>query len=342
MPDDSMTAQKADSTGNQRPEGEVMLTVAGLKTYFSTRQGVIPAVDDISLEVRRGKILGLVGESGCGKSITALSILRLVPSPPGKIIAGRVVLDGKNLLELTEKEMGHIRGNEISMIFQEPMTSLNPVYTVGKQVMEALILHQKLSKAQAREKALAMFNLVGIPEPEKRIDVYPHQLSGGLRQRVMIAMALSCRPKLLIADEPTTALDVTVQAQILRLMKELQEELNSAIILITHDLGVVAEICDDVNVMYAGRIVEHADVYELFDRALHPYTAGLLKSLPKMYQENERLYNIVGMVPNLLQLPKGCRFHPRCESARAICREAEPALFETGGSHLVRCWKYKG
>jgi len=321
---------------------DTMLEVTGLRTYFFTNKGVIPAVDDLSFTVKKGKILGIVGESGCGKSMTALSIMGLVPAPSGKIVAGSIVLDGKNLVNLTEKEMCKIRGNEMSMIFQEPMTALNPVYTVGKQVMEASIQHLQLSKTQAKEKALEMFELVGIPEPQKRLDVYPHQLSGGLRQRVMIAMALSCRPKLLIADEPTTALDVTVQAQILQLMKKLQAELNSAIMLITHDLGVVAEVCDDVMIMYAGKIVEQANVFELFDNCLHPYTAGLLKALPTFQENRERLYNIPGMLPNLLQLPQGCRFYPRCERASAICAEREPDLVEVGQGHFVRCLKYRG
>ena len=323
-------------------ENDTMLKVTGLKTHFFTTKGVLPAVDDVSFSVKKGKILGIVGESGCGKSMTALSLMGLVPGPSGKIVGGSIVLDGKNLLTLTEKEMCEVRGNEISMIFQEPMTSLNPVYTVGKQVMEAVILHQHLGKADAREKALEMFTLVGIPEPEKRLTVYPHQLSGGLRQRVMIAMALCCRPKLLIADEPTTALDVTVQAQILQLMKKLQTELNSAIILITHDMGVVAEVCDEVAIMYAGKIVEQANVFELFEHCLHPYTAGLLKALPTLQKSGERLYNIPGMLPNLLQLPKGCRFYPRCEQAFPLCAEKEPELTEVRPGHFVRCLKYLG
>lgn len=325
-----------------REKNDNMLAVTGLKTYFFTAKGILPAVDDIDFRVKKGKILGIVGESGCGKSMTALSLMRLVPEPTGKIVGGSIVLDGKNLLELTEKEMCAIRGNEIAMIFQEPMTSLNPVYTVGKQVMEAVILHQHLPKAEAREKTLEMFKLVGIPEPEKRLKVYPHQLSGGLRQRVMIAMALCCRPKLLIADEPTTALDVTVQAQILQLMQNLQTELNSAIILITHDMGVVAEVCDEVVIMYAGKIVEQANVFELFEHCLHPYTAGLLKALPTLRQSGERLYNIPGMLPNLLQLPQGCRFYPRCEQAVQLCAEQEPELTEVRPGHFVRCLKYQG
>lgn len=326
---------------NVGTECETMLKIRGLKTYFFTDRGVVPAVDDVNLQVSKGKVLGIVGESGCGKSITALSILRLIPSPPGKIVEGSIEFNGRNLLELPMDEMFSLRGNEISMIFQEPMTSLNPVYTVGHQVMEVFMLHQNMDKNKAREKAIEMFKLVGIPEPEKRIDVFPHQLSGGLRQRVMIAMALSCRPRLLIADEPTTALDVTVQAQILRLMRKLQDEIGSAIILITHDLGVVAEMSDDVIVMYAGKIMEQADVFELFDDPLHPYTWGLLKSIPQMDRENERLYSIKGIVPNLLTLSKGCKFYPRCEHAAPLCAQQEPELFEVKPGHLVRCWKYQ-
>ena len=326
--------------GKGAGNAETMLKITGLKTYFYTSKGVLPAVDDVSLTVKKGKVLGIVGESGCGKSITALSILRLI-SPPGRIIEGKIEYAGKDILNMSLKEMFSIRGNEISMIFQEPMTSLNPVYTVGKQVMEVLKLHQKMNRHDAREKTIEMFELVGIPDAKKRIDVYPHQLSGGLRQRVMIAMALSCRPQLLIADEPTTAVDVTVQAQILRLMRKLQEDINSAILLITHDLGVVAEMCDDVVVMYAGKIMEQANVESLFEKPLHPYTLGLLKSIPKLHQENDRLYSIKGMVPNLLFLSGGCKFHPRCEFAMDNCRQSEPELFETEPGHLVRCWKYQ-
>lgn len=342
MAEDSAVIDEHKINGTAIAQKDTMLTVTGLKTYFFTKKGVIPAVDDVSFTVKKGRIVGIVGESGCGKSMTALSLMGLVPAPSGKIVAGSIILDGKNLVGLTEKEMCQVRGNEMSMIFQEPMTSLNPVYTVGKQVMEAAILHQQLGKVEAKEKALEMFKLVGIPEPQKRLDAYPHQLSGGLRQRVMIAMALCCRPKLLIADEPTTALDVTVQAQILQLMKKLQAELDSAIVLITHDMGVVAEVCDDVTIMYAGKIVEQANVFELFDNCLHPYTAGLLKALPTLRKNGERLYNIPGMLPNLLQLPKGCRFFPRCESASAICAEQEPDLVDVGQGHLVRCLKYRG
>jgi len=321
-------------------DGDAVLRISGLKTHFYTGRGILPAVDDISIVVKRGMVLGVVGESGCGKSITALSILRLVSSP-GRIVSGRIEFMGKNLLDLDINEMHSIRGNEIAMIFQEPMTSLNPVYTVGKQVMEPLKLHQKLDTKTARAKTIEMFELVGIPDASKRVDVYPHQLSGGLRQRVMIAMALSCQPQLLIADEPTTAVDVTVQAQILRLMRKLQHETESAILLITHDLGVVAEMCDDVVVMYAGKIMEQASVEELFENPQHPYTVGLLESIPKLHQGNDRLYSIKGMVPNLLHLSGGCKFHPRCDHAMDVCRQSEPELFETRPGHQVRCWKYR-
>jgi len=322
-------------------DGDPLLRITGLKTHFTTAKGTLRAVDGISLTLHRGKVLGLVGESGCGKSITAMSILRLI-SPPGRIVEGRIEYDGEDILKKSKKEMFSIRGNEISMIFQEPMTSLNPVYTVGAQVSEALMLHQGMDRRSARLKTIEMFELVGIPDSARRVDVYPHQLSGGLRQRVMIAMALSCRPRLLIADEPTTAVDVTVQAQILRLMRTLQKEIDSAILFITHDLGVVAEMCDDVAVMYAGKIVEQAGVEELFDRSRHPYTVGLLNSIPKLHQENDRLYCIKGMVPNLLFLSAGCTFHPRCDHAMEICARREPQLQEIEPGHLVRCWKYAG
>ncbi len=321
-----------------------ILEIKNLKTYFYTDKGIIPAVDNVSINVDKGKIVGIVGESGCGKSITSLSILQLV-APPGKIADGEIVFNGKNLLHCSQSEIRSIRGNEISMIFQEPMTSLNPVYTVGKQVVETLLIHnKKINRQEAKDKVIEMFNLVGIPEPEKRYNVYPHQLSGGLRQRIMIAMALVCRSKLLIADEPTTALDVTIEAQILNLMKRLQKEIDTSIILITHNLGVVAEMCDFVYVMYAGKIMEQANVYELFDNPLHPYTEGLLKSIPRVNAQNGesgRLFSIKGMVPNMLYLPKGCRFSPRCEFAMDICKEQEPELVDLGKGHLVRCLKYK-
>ncbi len=328
------------STDAYRGEEDDLLRIIDLKTQFFTSKGILPAVDEVSLSIKRNMVLGIVGESGCGKSVTALSILRLV-SPPGRIVSGRIEFMGRNILELSQKEMLSIRGNAISMIFQEPMTSLNPVHTVGKQVVEVMRLHQAMDVKAARQKTIEMFELVGIPDAAKRVDVYPHQLSGGLRQRVMIAMALSCKPQLLIADEPTTAVDVTVQAQILRLIRKLQQETQSAILLITHDLGVVAEMCDDVVVMYAGKVMEQAPVEVLFDEPLHPYTLGLLRSIPKLHQENDRLYSIKGMVPNLLKLPKGCAFHPRCEAAMDICRQSRPGLVETKPGHWVSCWKYR-
>lgn len=321
---------------------ENILKVNNLKTYFYTDEGVIPGVDGVNIELDKGETLAIVGESGCGKSVTSLSILRLIPNPPGKIIEGEILYNGKDLLKLSEKEMRSIRGNEISMIFQEPMTSLNPVFTVGRQIMESLIIHQKLSKVQAREKAIEMLKLVGIPLPERRVDNYPHQLSGGMRQRVMIAMALACNPKILIADEPTTALDVTIQAQILRLMCDLKKKMDTSIILITHDLGVVAQIAENVMVMYAGKAVEYASVKDLFKNPMHPYTKGLLQSIPKINYDQEKLYNIKGNVPSPRNYPKGCRFSPRCEEAEAICYEKEPELINLDHNRRVRCWKYKG
>jgi len=323
-------------------DGVVSLTknlveVKDLKTYFYTEDGVVPAVDGVSLHVKRGETLGIVGESGCGKSVTSLSIMRLIPDPPGKIIDGTVLFEGDNLLTKSDSEMRKIRGNDISMIFQEPMTSLNPVYTVGDQIAEAIILHQGLSKRQAMEKAVDMLKLVGIPAPEQRVREYPHQLSGGMRQRVMIAMALSCNPKLLIADEPTTALDVTIQAQILELMKGLKQELDTAIMLITHDLGVIAEMAERVVVMYCGKIVEEADVFDLFANPMHPYTEGLLNSIPKLTTKKARLHVIEGVVPNPLNMPGGCRFHPRCPYAMDMCKEQQPEL-ELVNGHQVACW----
>lgn len=320
--------------------GERLLEVQNLKTYFYTEDGVVPAVDGVSFTLDKGETLGIVGESGCGKSVTSLSIMRLIPNPPGKIIDGKIIFEGENLLEKSEAQMRRIRGNDISMIFQEPMTSLNPVFTIGNQIMEAIILHQKLNKQAAREKAIEMLRLVGIPSPEKRVDEYPHQLSGGMRQRVMIAMALSCNPKLLIADEPTTALDVTIQAQILDLMRNLRNELGTSIMLITHDLGVIAELVEKVVVMYAGKIVERADVRSLFADPLHPYTLGLLGSIPKMTEKQTRLQAIEGVVPNPAFMPKGCRFHPRCKFTRDICKVEEPELIQLKPGHETACWKY--
>lgn len=316
-----------------------LVEVKNLKTYFFTDDGVVPAVDGVDFSIKKGETLGIVGESGCGKSVTSLSLLRLVPNPPGKIVDGEMYFKGENLLEKSESEMRKIRGNDISMIFQEPMTSLNPVFTVGEQISEAIELHQGLNKRDALAKAVEMLKLVGIPSAEQRVNEYPHQMSGGMRQRVMIAMALSCNQALLIADEPTTALDVTIQAQILELMKDLKERLGTAIMLITHDLGVVAEMAENVLVMYAGKVVEYADVKTIFKNPKHPYTVGLLGSIPRLDQPKEKLYVIEGVVPNPFNMPSGCRFHPRCPEAREICKTKEPELLHIDGQQ-VRCWKY--
>ncbi|MEA4883254.1 MAG: ABC transporter ATP-binding protein [Clostridia bacterium] len=314
------------------------MEVRDLRTHFVSEDGVVPAVDGISLSVDRGQTLGIVGESGCGKSVTSLSVMRLIPNPPGRIVGGEILFKGEDLLKKSEAEMMHIRGNEISMIFQEPMTSLNPVFTVGDQIMETITLHQRLRRKEARDKTIELLRLVGIPSPEKRVDDFPHQMSGGMRQRIMIAMALSCNPTLLIADEPTTALDVTIQAQILELMSELRERFGTAIMLITHDLGVIAETVDEVVVMYAGRIVERANVGSIFEKPAHPYTVGLLGSIPKLNERSERLQVIKGVVPSPFNMPKGCRFHPRCNWAQPICREQEPPLVDIKDDHEVRCW----
>jgi peptide/nickel transport system ATP-binding protein len=310
---------------------EPLLEIRGLKTRFSVEEGSVLAVDDVSFSLPPGGTLGVVGESGCGKSVTALSVMRLVPDPPGRVVAGEIRFKGRDLLALPEQEMRRIRGNQISMVFQEPMTSLNPVYTVGEQIGEAARLHQGLDRKQARARAVEMLRQVGIPAPEQRVDAYPHQLSGGMRQRVMIAMALACNPELVIADEPTTALDVTIQAQILDLLKRLQAERGMAVMLITHDLGVVAESCDAVVVMYAGRVVEQAPVRALFRQPAHPYTAGLLRSIPSFHDvqggaAGARLKTIPGMVPSLRNLPVGCRFRDRCERALEICAKVDPPL----------------
>ena len=317
---------------------ELLLKLDDLQTYFYTEDGVVKAVDGVTFEIYKGETLGVVGESGCGKSVTSLSIMRLIPDPPGKIEGGRIMFEGEDLTQKSQAEMRKIRGNDISMIFQEPMTSLNPVYKVGDQITEAIILHQNVSKKEAREQAIDMLKKVGIPSPEQRVDEYPHQLSGGMRQRVMIAMALSCNPKLLIADEPTTALDVTIQAQILELMKDLKDEFNTATMLITHDLGVVAEVCDRVAVMYAGKVVEYSDANTIFHNPKHPYTWGLLKSIPKLDQSVERLLTIEGVVPSPHNLPKGCSFHPRCRFATDKCREQEPGIENVESGHSLRCW----
>jgi oligopeptide/dipeptide ABC transporter ATP-binding protein len=333
------TAQKPGAT-----PGTAVLEIDDLRTHFFTEAGVVRAVDGVSYAVRGGQTLGVVGESGCGKSVTALSVLRLVANPPGRIVGGKIRFGGVNLLDLSESEMERIRGNEISMIFQEPMTSLNPLLTVGRQISEAIAVHQGLSLRGAMNKAVEMLRRVSIPEPERRVHAYPHQLSGGMRQRVMIAMALSCNPKVLIADEPTTALDVTIQAQILELMRELQETFGTAIILITHDMGVVAENADRVVVMYAGRKVEEASARTLFEQPGHPYTRGLLDSIPKLdvaaheHARRIRLNEIKGMVPSLHNLPEGCTFAPRCELATDQCRAAYPPLLQHRPDHVIACW----
>jgi peptide/nickel transport system ATP-binding protein len=320
-----------------------VLDVKGLQTVFFTNSGLFRAVDDVSFSVRRGETLAIVGESGCGKSVTALSIMRLVPNPPGKIVGGSIMLDGTDLLGLDEDKMREVRGNRISMIFQEPMTSLNPVMRIGDQITEAVRLHRTMTHKAAWDQAVEMLRLVRIPEPERRALEYPHQLSGGMRQRAMIAMALVCRPALLIADEPTTALDVTIQAQILALVLELQQELGMALILITHDLGVVAQTAQRVIVMYAGKKVEEADVEALFASPRHPYTRGLMASIPAVPSlggnPDVRLVEIPGMVPSLTRLPKGCAFAPRCEFAIARCREEYPPLESVGADHLAACWR---
>ena len=317
-----------------------LLKINEMKTHFFTKRGIVPAVDGVTIEIPMGKIIGIVGESGCGKSVTSLSVMGLVQRP-GKVVEGTIEFEGKNLLKLSKSEIRKIRGNEISMIFQEPMTSLNPVYTVGRQVREAITIHENISKKEAKNKVIDIFKSVGIPEAEKRYNAFPHQLSGGLRQRVMIGMAMVCSPKLLIADEPTTALDVTIEAQILHLMRELRTKNNTSIMMITHNLGVVAELCDYVYVMYAGKVMEQSDINELFDKPYHPYTDGLMRSMPKINSTNTRLYSIKGVVPNLLRLPKGCRFSPRCEKATERCFQQEPDLYKISENHSVRCFLYE-
>ncbi|HEX3031050.1 MAG TPA: ABC transporter ATP-binding protein [Bacillota bacterium] len=320
---------------------ETLLAIENLKTYFYTEAGVVKAVDGVTFNLKKGETLGVVGESGSGKSITAMSILQLIPSPPGKIAGGKILFDGQNLLEKSPEEIRKIRGNEISMIFQDPMTSLNPVLTIGEQLVEVIALHQKLDRKAAQAKAAEMLGLVGIPEAAKRLKCYPHEFSGGMRQRAMIAMALSCNPKLLIADEPTTALDVTIQAQILDLMNELKQKFNTSIMMITHDLGVVAETCDDVVVMYAGSPVEYADAATLFEGPLHPYTWGLLDSLPKVDGDvKQRLEPIEGAPPDLLNMPEGCAFAPRCKKAMDKCHGEKPAYREIREGHFVACHLY--
>lgn len=321
--------------------GTELLRIDALKTYFYTDLGVARAIDGLDVSLKFGNILGIVGESGCGKSVTALSIMRLVKSPPGRIESGEISFDGQDLLRLPISEMRKIRGNKISMIFQEPMTSLNPVFRVGDQISESFILHQGSSRREALDQSIEMLKKVGIPAPGKRVHDYPHQLSGGMRQRVMIAMAISCRPKLMIADEPTTALDVTIQAQILDLMLKLKEEIGTSIILITHNLGVVAEMAQFVAVMYAGKLVEYADTLELFNNPKHPYTLGLLKSIPRpdlVERKGKRLDAIPGVVPSLMNLPQGCKFSDRCGTASSQCLEDEPPFVEIAPGHRCRCW----
>ncbi len=316
---------------------DVLIDIKNLKTHFFTDDGVVKAVDGVSFPIHKGKTLGVVGESGCGKSVTALSVMRLV-SPPGRIVEGEILFDGKNLATLPEPEMRKIRGRDISMIFQEPMTSLNPVFTIGYQIAEGVRLHLNKSKSEAREHTIRMLDKVRIPSAATRVDEYPHQMSGGMRQRVMIAMALACNPKLLIADEPSTALDVTIQAQILDLMRDLQKEFGMSIMMITHDLGVVAELADYVAVMYASKVVEYAPVKELFANPLHPYTVGLFRSRPSLTtKKGDRLNVISGSVPNPLHFPPGCKFHPRCPSVVDKCKTVEPALRELRPGHFVAC-----
>lgn len=318
-----------------------LLEVKDLKTYFYTDAGVGKAVDGVTFSLDKGKVLGIVGESGCGKSVTSLSIMRLVDQTTGRYEGGSIFFDGQDILQIPEKEMRKLRGNKISMIFQEPMTSLNPVFTIGYQIEESLMLHKGMDKKAARQRAIELLKLVGIPEAEKRVEEYPHQLSGGMRQRVMIAMALAGDPELLIADEPTTALDVTIQAQILDLLKELQEKLNMSIIIITHDLGVIAELADEVAVMYAGDIVEKAKTRELFDDPKHPYTIGLMNSIPDINEDVDRLRTLEGLVPSLYDMPKGCRFAPRCKYATPECEKERIHLTEFEDGRQVRCRRYE-
>lgn len=323
---------------------EPILQVKNLKTYFYTSEGVAKAVDGISYVVHQGETLGLVGESGCGKTVSALSILRLIQEPPGKIVDGEIIFEEKDLIKLSPEEIRRIRGNKISMIFQEPMTALNPVFTIGDQISEVYKVHKGMGRKESLERAVEMLKVVGIPAPKKTAYQYPHQLSGGMRQRAMIAMALACNPKILIADEPTTALDVTIQAQILDLMIKLKEEFGSAVILITHDLGIIADTAKNVVILYAGKVVETADVKTIFSNPLHPYTQGLLRSVPRVdkaaenHKVKRRLQEIPGIVPSLYNLPKGCYFHPRCPKAMDICREKEPEMKTAGDGHSASCW----
>ena len=320
---------------------ETLLKVDTLSTWFYTDDGIVKAVNDVSFSLNKGHTLGIVGESGCGKSITSLSVMRLIDSPPGKIVGGKIVFKGEDLLAKSEEDMRRVRGKRIAMIFQEPMTSLNPVYTVGRQIEEALLIHETMTKKEAKRRALEMLRLVRIPLPEKRFDEYPHQLSGGMRQRVMIAIALACSPELLICDEPTTALDVTIQAQILALIDELKEKTGTSVIMITHDLGVISEIADEVLIMYAGEIVEYAPKTQLFQNPLHPYTQGLIACVPKLGRDSDRLQTIEGTVPSFDDMPAGCTFWPRCPFAESICKEKKPPLIDCG-NRTVRCHRYAG
>ena len=322
---------------------EVILQVKDLKTYFTVDEGLVKAVDGVSFDLHKGETLGIVGESGSGKSVTNLSVINLIPTPPGKIAGGQVLFHGKDLLAMPQAEIRQIRGNKISMIFQDPMTSLNPFLKVSTQMIETIVLHQGLDKDAAKQKAIEMLKLAGIPAPEKRIDQYPHQFSGGMRQRVMIAMSLSCNPEILIADEPTSALDVTIQAQILEIMQELTKRLGTAVILITHSLGVVAGTCDTLCVMYAGRIVERGPTDVIFEDPKHPYTKGLIRSVPRLDVENsERLYSIQCQPPNVIDLPDCCPFYPRCEKAMDICKKKYPAIANFEQGRAVSCWLYSG
>ncbi|MFQ6067655.1 MAG: ABC transporter ATP-binding protein [bacterium] len=319
---------------------DLLLEVKNLKTYFYTDEGVVRAVDGVSFHIKKEETLGMIGESGCGKSVSALSIMRLISQPPGRIIEGEINFKGENLREKSEPELRRIRGNEIAMIFQEPMTSLNPLFTIGDQIAEAIILHQKVGKREAQCRVVEMLERVGMPSPERRAHQYPHQLSGGMRQRAMIAMALSCNPDLLIADEPTTALDVTIQAQILELMERFKRELGMALLLITHNLGVIAEVSDRVAVVYAGKTVEYADAVSIFKHPKHPYMRGLLESVPRLDDVGEKLKIIEGTVPTALDLPRGCRFHPRCEKVMEVCKVRSPRILEVEKDHWVQCWLY--
>ncbi len=320
---------------------DTILEVRNLKTYFSTDEGIVKAVDDVSFTLAKGETLGIVGESGCGKSVTSLSVMRLIPSPPGRIMAGDILLDGASVLAMNDRDLRHLRGGRISMIFQDPMTCLNPFLRISTQLVETLELHQGLGWKEAKAKAVEMLRMVGIPDPERRVDAYPHQFSGGMRQRVMIAMALSCNPEVLIADEPTTALDVTIQAQILEIIKELSRKLGTAVILITHDLGVVSGMCDRINVMYAGRVVERGLTDVIFADPKHPYTRGLIRSVPRLDKvTGERLYSIQGTPPSLINMPECCPFHPRCEHAMEACRKQYPAETDFGDGHRAHCWLY--